>query len=108
MRILRWMCGVTRMDRIRNTRIRGTVKVTEISKKVQERRLQWFGHVERRNQEYVGKRVRDIEVRGKRNRGRPKMRYMDRVKQDLKEKNLDGTLAQNRDSWKRLTKNDDP
>lgn len=34
----RWMCGVTRMERIRNTRIRGTVKVTEIATKVQERK----------------------------------------------------------------------
>ncbi|KAI5746928.1 hypothetical protein M8J77_009151 [Diaphorina citri] len=76
MRMLRWMCGVTRMDRIRNTRIRGTVKVTEISRKIQERRLQWFGHVERRDQEHVGKRLRDMEVGGKRDRGRPRMRYM--------------------------------
>jgi hypothetical protein len=48
MRMLRSMCGLTRMYRLR---IRGSVKVTEISKKVQERRLQWFGHVERRETE---------------------------------------------------------
>ncbi|KAI5728881.1 hypothetical protein M8J77_001642 [Diaphorina citri] len=108
MRMLRWMCGVTRMDRIRNTRIRGSVKVTEISKKVQERRLQWFGHVERREEAYVGKRVRRMEVSGKRNRGRPKMRYMDKIKEDLKEKNLDCSLAQNRAAWKTETRNVDP
>ena len=39
MRMLRWMSGVTEMDRIRNERIRGTTKVGEISKKVQESRL---------------------------------------------------------------------
>ncbi|KAI5735640.1 hypothetical protein M8J77_020866 [Diaphorina citri] len=108
MRMLRWMCGVTRMDRIRNTRIRGTVKVTEISRKIQERRLQWFGHVERRDQEYVGKRLRDMEVGGKRDRGRPRMRYMDKVKQDLKEKKLEVSHAQNRGAWKRLIQNVDP
>ena len=37
MRMLRWMSGVTKQDRIRNERIRGTTK--EISKKVQESRL---------------------------------------------------------------------
>ena len=48
MRMLRWMSGVTKLDRIRNERIRGTTKVGEISKKVQESRLKWYGHVLRR------------------------------------------------------------
>ena len=42
MRMLRWMSGVTKMDRIRNERIRGTTKVGEISKKVPETRLKWY------------------------------------------------------------------
>ena len=41
------------MDRTRNVRIRWTTKVGEISKKVQERRLKWYGHVMRREEEYV-------------------------------------------------------
>ena len=36
-RMLRWMCGVTELDNIRNERIRVTTKVGEIAKKVQER-----------------------------------------------------------------------
>ena len=35
MRMLRWNNGVTKLDRIRNERIRGTTKVADISKKVQ-------------------------------------------------------------------------
>ena len=73
MRMLRWMCGVTKMDKISNDRIRGITKVGVLSKKVQERRLKWFGHVMRR-EEYVGKRVLGMEVQGKRKRGRPKRR----------------------------------
>ena len=42
MKMLRWMSGVTRRDRISNTRIRGTVNVAELSKKVQEARLRWY------------------------------------------------------------------
>ena len=52
MRMLRWMSGVTKLDRIRNERFRGTTKVVEISKKVQEIRLKWYGHVLRREDEY--------------------------------------------------------
>ena len=36
----------------------------EISKKVQESRLKWYGHVLRREDEYVGKRVMGMEVSG--------------------------------------------
>lgn len=38
MKMSRWMCGVTKMDRTKNEKIRWAVKVTEISQKVQERR----------------------------------------------------------------------
>ena len=50
MRMLRWMCGVTTLDKIRNERIRGTTKVGEITKKVQERRLKLYGHLMRREE----------------------------------------------------------
>ena len=75
MRMLRWMRGVIKLDRIRNERIRGTTKVGEIIfMKVQESRLKWYGHVHvlRREEEYVGKRVMVREVPRKRKRGRPK------------------------------------
>ena len=43
MRMLRWMCGVTKLDKIRNERIRETTELGEITNKVQERRLKWYG-----------------------------------------------------------------
>ena len=57
----------------------------EISKKVQESRLKWYGHVLRREDEYVGKRVMAMEVPGKRRRGRPKRRWLDSIRNDLSE-----------------------
>ena len=36
--MLRWMCTVIKLDKIRNERIRGTTKVGEIAKKLQERK----------------------------------------------------------------------
>ena len=39
------MCGVTKPDKIRNERMRGTTKVGEITKRIQERRLKSYGHV---------------------------------------------------------------
>ena len=42
--------------------------------------------VMKRDEEYVGKRVMGIEVRGSRRRGRPKKRRADCVKDDLERK----------------------
>ena len=36
MRMLRWMCGVTRRDKIRNENIRGTTRLEQPSKKITE------------------------------------------------------------------------
>ena len=38
MRMLRWMCGVTRRDNIRNEHIKGTTRVVQASKKITEKR----------------------------------------------------------------------
>ena len=40
----------------------------DISKKLQESRLKWYGHVLRREEEYVGKGVMVLEVPGERMR----------------------------------------
>ena len=83
--MLRWMSGVTKLDRIRNEIIRGTTKVGEIAKKVQESRLKWHLHVLRREYEYVGKSVMAMEVPGNKRRGRPKRRWLDSIRNDLLE-----------------------
>ena len=75
MKTLRLLSGVTGRDGISNTLIRGTVKVAEVSKKVQEARLlRWYGHELRRDEEGVERRVIDMEVQGRIGRGRPKTR----------------------------------
>ncbi|XP_070036835.1 uncharacterized protein [Nicotiana tomentosiformis] len=49
MRMLRWMCGHTRIDKIRNDDIREKVYVAPIDDKIREKRIKWFGHVQRRS-----------------------------------------------------------
>ena len=47
MRMLRWMCGHTRLDKIRNEVVRNKVGVDNIGDyKLRESRLRWFGHVQ--------------------------------------------------------------
>ena len=109
-KMLRWMSGLTKLDRIRNEKLRGTVKVTEVSKKAQEARLRWFGHLMRREEweNHVGREVMELEVRGRRKRGRPKRRWKDCIEEDMRSKGVDVRMTHNRGKWRRLTKNSDP
>ncbi|XP_045458246.1 uncharacterized protein LOC123668558 [Melitaea cinxia] len=59
MRMLRWLCGVTRKDRIRNKNVTGSLKVASVTKKIRRSRLAWYGHVMKRDERYIGKRMRD-------------------------------------------------
>ena len=85
MKMLRFTMGVTRKDKIRNEHIRSTVKVERLGMKMREGRLRWYGHVMRRDQEYVGRKMMEMELPEKRRRGRPKRRFLDVVKEDIKE-----------------------
>ena len=79
MRMLRWMCGVTWRDmpKIRNEHIRGTTRVVQASKKITEKRLKCYGHVRRMKEEHIVRRMLDVDIPGKRRRGRPNLRWKD-------------------------------
>ena len=62
MKMLRFAVGVTRKDKIRNEHIRSTVKVERLGMKMREGRLKWYGHVMRRDQEYVGRKMIEMEL----------------------------------------------
>ena len=65
MRMLRWKCGVTRKYKVRNEHIRGTTKVVQASRKITERRLKWYGHVMRMEEDHVVRRVMTKAILGK-------------------------------------------
>ena len=101
MRMLRWMCGVTRKDKIRNEHIRGTTGVAQASKKITERRLNWYGHVMRRDDKHILRKVLRADIPGKRKRGRPKTRGKDACQRDLKSTGLRASGETNRATWRR-------
>ena len=70
-------------DKIRNEYIRSTVKVERLGMKMREGRLRWYGHVMRRDHEYVGKKMMEMELPEKRRRGRPLKRFVDVVKENM-------------------------
>ncbi|XP_061605912.1 uncharacterized protein LOC133466337 isoform X1 [Phyllopteryx taeniolatus] len=108
MKMLRFALGVTRLEKIRNELIRGTAKVRCFGDKIRESRLRWFGHVQRRNSEYIGRRMMRMELPGKRARGRPKRRLMDGVREDIRAVGIREEDAGDRLTWKRMTRCGDP
>ena len=60
--MLRWMCGHTLMDRIRNQEFRDKLGVAPIFRKMREYRLRWFGHVQRKTLAAPVTRVESIIV----------------------------------------------
>ncbi|GJY90157.1 retrovirus-related pol polyprotein LINE-1, partial [Tanacetum coccineum] len=100
LRMLRWTCGKTLLDMIPNGVYRAQLEVETIINKMREGRLRWFEHVRRRPQPAPVRRVEDLVVDGLRRRGRPKLRWVDRIKQDMKELLLSEDMTSDRNEWR--------
>ena len=75
------MYGVTKKDMVR--RVRESVKVASVSKKIAEKRLKWYGGVGRRDKGHVLRRMTDTLIPRKRRRGRQKTRWKGSCKRDM-------------------------
>ena len=102
MKMLRFAMGVTRKDKIRNEHIRSTVKAERLGMKMREGRLRWYGHVMRRDQEYVGRKMMEMELPGKRKKRRPKRRFLDVVKEDMGEVGAKEMDIEDRKIWRMM------
>ena len=102
MKMLRFAMKVTKKDKIRNEHIRSTVKVERLGMKMREGRLRWYGHVMKKDQEYVGRKMMEMELPGKRKRGRPKRRFLDVVKEDMEEVSAKETDIEDRKMWRMM------
>ncbi|KAI8559998.1 hypothetical protein RHMOL_Rhmol04G0220700 [Rhododendron molle] len=84
MRMLRWVCGKTRRDKIRNETVHEMVGVAPIEEKLRENRLRWFGHVYHRPEDAVVKRADRIALDSNATgRGRPKLILDAVVRKDM-------------------------
>ncbi|GJZ95526.1 hypothetical protein Tco_0667860 [Tanacetum coccineum] len=100
LRMLRWTYGKSMVDMIPNRVFRAELDVDSIIDKMREGRLRWFGHLKRRPQTAPVRRVEAMVVDGSRRRGRPKLRWEDRLKQDMKELRLSEDMTFDRNAWR--------
>jgi hypothetical protein len=73
---------------------------------IKSRRMRWAGHVARMGATWNAYRILVGKPEGKRPLGRPRRRWVDNIKMDLREVGWDGVdwieLAQNMDQWMAL------
>uniref|UniRef100_A0A914WDC8 Reverse transcriptase domain-containing protein n=1 Tax=Plectus sambesii TaxID=2011161 RepID=A0A914WDC8_9BILA len=108
MRMLRWSIGLTRHDRVPNTDVRRLLGVAPIQEKLREARLRWFGHVMRSKDHSVAKTALNLQVEGRRPRGRPKKPWMDALNEDMRAAGVDPQDTVDRAKWRRQCKRADP
>ena len=96
-RMLRWICGHTRRDRVWNDDIRDKLGVAPIEEKLVQHWLRWFGYVQWRPPEaLVCSGIISQDSNMKRGRGRPKLTWVEAIKGDLKGWNIPKDLVLDR------------
>ena len=100
MRMLRWMNGLTRREKVEDRHVRASMKMINIEDNITESRLRWAGHVWRREQTEFSRRMLKMEVLGR--RGRPKTRWKDSVMQDMRSIRVEQAEAMNKVIWRRV------
>ncbi|KAJ4445576.1 hypothetical protein ANN_12257 [Periplaneta americana] len=89
--------------KLHNAELHALYSSPDIIRNIKSRRLRWAGHVARMGESRNVYRVLVGRPEGKRPLGRPRRRWEDNIKMDLREVGYDGrdwiNLAQDRDQW---------
>ena len=108
LKMVRWALGATRKDKIKNKYVRGTTNIAKMGEKLRNARLRWYGHIKRREEDYVGKRMMEVAVPGRKKRGRPRRSWMDFVRKDMERVGAREGDEIDRMKWKILLRCGDP
>lgn len=83
-------------NKIRNQCNRESVALGQISRRIQKGWLRYFERVEEREEYYTEKNLRNLEITGKKEGERSKLRWNDTVKEDFREKSWKSQEGQGR------------
>ena len=88
-------------DMVESTVIASRVGMDDVEEHLRQKRLTWFGHIARRNEEVEIKKVFELKIEGRRKRGRPVKRWIDVVEEDMKKRGVVEQDAGDREGWRR-------
>jgi hypothetical protein len=93
----------SRKEKARNVTIREVMEVRKnILEVIEEKRLRWFGHVKRMPGNRLPLKVLEWEPEGTRRRGRPKQRWIDRIRRSKTNHGQTEEDNRDRDRWRSL------
>jgi len=89
-----------------NEEVRQLYRELDIVTEIKKGRLRWLGHVERMSEERVVKRLYQNTLEGSRSVGRPRLRWMDDMREDLRGMGVTSwrIYAHRKDDWKMVVK----
>jgi len=106
--MVRWMCGVKQQDRITSKGLRKRLGLDDIISVLQENRLQWYGHVLRKEDNDWVKKCMEYEVEDASPRRRPKKTWREIVEKECQcqARGLNREDAMDRIRWKKQIRDD--
>ena len=96
MRMLRWMTGVSLSERKSNEYVRSMLAINDIGEVMRRNRL------ERRDELCWIKRIKTLQIDSDGVKGRPKKRWREVLKEDMRKKGLCREDAWDRSRWRRM------
>ena len=98
--MIRWICSSKIADRESLHMLRSRLGLASIEEVLRWNRLRWFGHLQRMDKNSWPRKIENIVVPGPHHTGRPRKRWLDCIKDDLKHTRLTPEQASNRTLWR--------
>jgi Reverse transcriptase (RNA-dependent DNA polymerase) len=99
MKFLRSVKGVTKIDKVKSTKIRKELGVERLGFKLGRERLKWFGNMKRMPMKRIPRREFENTVEGRRRVGRPRAKWNGLIKEDLEERKSNWNEMEAKKLW---------
>ena len=104
--MIRWICASKLSDREPVKSLRARLGLASVDEVIRWNRLRWYGHLQRMDKNRWPRKIESINIPGNYPRGRPRKRWIDCTKDDLKSTGLKPHQAMDREWWRRNIKPD--
>jgi len=95
---------VAAIDRFPSKELRERLGINDIALVLQQNRLQWYGHVLRKEDDDWVKKCMEYKVKCPRPRGRPKRTWREIVEKDCQARKLNKEDAVDHSKWRKFIK----